>query len=350
MEYLLPVISVILPVFNEDKYLKESVNSLLNQSFKNFELIIIDDASTNPETHKIIDNIKTKDNRIKAIKNETNLGLTKSLNIAIKKAQGKYIARMDADDISHKERLRIQYNFLEKNKEIGICGTWIKMFNKIHKKYISPFDHEHILVKSFIQCPFFHPTVMFRKDLFFHHNLFYNENIRYSQDYELWTRALRVTKGANIPKYLLYYRVHNNQISILKAQEQNKTISYIYNNILQDLLKNNYSIQFSQTHFNYVTGNFSVETFNKSKVGAWKNFLLDANKKTRIYNTVLFKNKIDILEHMIYKKYYYHLYIKNPKIINILPFFNLNNKPFKYFKLTTSINFILKSLKNINVK
>src|SRR3990172_12530717 len=118
-----PVITVLMSAYNAEKYLREAIESILNQTFKDFEFIIINDCSTD-KTKKIIEEYANKDARIKLINNATNLGLTKSLNIGLKEARGEYVARLDADDVALPERLEKQYEFMNKNRDITLTGAW----------------------------------------------------------------------------------------------------------------------------------------------------------------------------------------------------------------------------------
>ena len=216
-------ISVILSVYNSEKYLKPAIVSILNQTFKDFEFLIIDDASTD-NSGKITKKFAAKDKRIMLINNKKRLGLTKSLNKAIRLAQGKYIARMDADDISLPDRLKKQTDFLDKNKEIAFCGTAIIYINEKGerlKKDVYPLDYPALKEAVLHFCPFKHPTLIFRKNILLKENG-YNEDFQFAQDYELVLRLLQKYKGANLKEPLLLYRIGDNKsISVknLKKQE-----------------------------------------------------------------------------------------------------------------------------------
>jgi len=192
-------------VYNGMPYLKDAVQSILNQSYKDFEFIIIDDASTD-STWKFLKS--EKDKRIRLIKNKKNLGLAASLNIGLKIAKGDYIARMDADDISLPERLDTQLRFMEKRPDIDVCGAWIKKINssnKVFGKYESPVSNSGIK-KLLIWAPaIVHPT-LFAKSSFFKKLNYYNPNFDYAEEYELLMRARNKFKMANVPRYLLLWR------------------------------------------------------------------------------------------------------------------------------------------------
>ena len=218
-----PKISVITAVFNGQKYLEESIKSILEQTFLDFEFIIVDDGSTD-KTKEILKNWAKKDSRIKIITNLKNIGLTKSLNRAINIAKGEYIARQDADDISLPQRLEKQVVFLENNPEVKFLGTFGYAINGEGKTLreevlpVSPQEIKNILIK---RNPFIHTSVMIRKEIIDKLGG-YNENFKFIQDYELWFRILRVTKGENLPLFLVKKRYTSEMISFKNNKEQLK--------------------------------------------------------------------------------------------------------------------------------
>lgn len=197
--------------YNAEKYINEAIESILKQTFKNFEFIIIDDCS-NDDTLNLIKNYAHQDNRINLIQNKVNKGLTKSLNIGIEHAKGKYIARMDADDISHPERLKTQYNFLEKNEEIILVGTSGFTINEngdIIEERDVPLTHKEIEKVIMVVNPMIHSSVMFRKEKIRYIGG-YNEDFKKVQDYELWFRSIyNEYRMANLSDRLIYYRTNN---------------------------------------------------------------------------------------------------------------------------------------------
>lgn len=198
-------------VYNCERYVKYAIESMLNQSFSDFEFIIINDASTD-KTGQIIESFK--DSRIVYVRNKENIGQTGSLNNGIKMSRGFYIARMDADDISLPDRLLQQVEFLEKNKDIGVVGSWhqeINVNNKVIRRLRFPtFPNikARLILLRLVGMPCLsHPTVMIRSKVLNDIGL-YNEKYRISQDYDLWLRVSRKYSIENISKILLSYRVH----------------------------------------------------------------------------------------------------------------------------------------------
>ncbi len=219
---VLPMISVIMPVYNGEKYLQESINSILNQTYKYFEFIILNDGSSD-KTEEII--LSYNDPRIVYVKNETNLEIVKTLNKGISLAKGKYIARMDADDISLPKRFEVQLNFLENNSSISICGSWIETFGYQKKLWKSPISHDEIKARLLLNSSIFHPTVMIKKAVF--HQFLYEQEYKKAEDYALWVKAIDSFKFHNIPEVLLRYRIHNNQTNVIEQRVIAKEIRTI---------------------------------------------------------------------------------------------------------------------------
>lgn len=210
----MPIVSIVMSVYNSQKYLQKSISSILKQTFKDFEFVIINDASTDGSA-TILTNYSTKDERVKIITNKERLGLTKSLNIAIVNSKGKYIARMDADDIALPERLIKQVSYLENNYEVGLLGTSffeIDEHDKILGEVYLPQTDQEIRKKIFRFNTFFHSSVIIPRVVFEKVGL-YNEEFRYAQDYELWFRILRQYKVANLSELLMMRRKHGDTLT-----------------------------------------------------------------------------------------------------------------------------------------
>lgn len=210
-----PLITILFPVYNGSLYLREAIDSIIAQTFTDWEMIAVDDFSSDNSVEIIR---SYKDPRIICLENDKNRRTAYGLNLGIELAKGKYLARMDQDDIAISERLQIQYDFMESNTHIGICGTQIQSFG--HRKLqegvgsISayPTEDEDIKLMNFIQPPFAHPSVMIRKSVLKEHNLKYRPDF-IAEDYWLWSILLPVTQAANIDKVLLKYRIHGNSIT-----------------------------------------------------------------------------------------------------------------------------------------
>ena len=209
------LISVIMSVYNGEKYLVQAIDSILNQTYQNFEFIIIDDCSTDNSSH-ILQEYAKKDSRIKIIKKEKNIGIKgfiENLNLGISIAKGKYIARMDQDDVSLPERFQKQVDFLENNPEITLVGAQLNLINeqnKITGEAIAALQHRDIVKRITSQIQLFHPVIMFRKD----QNIQYREKFLYCEDYDLYLNLITQGKKlANINEKLLHYRILESSIS-----------------------------------------------------------------------------------------------------------------------------------------
>ena len=199
-----PKITVLMSVYNGERYLRESVDSIHNQTYTDFEFIIIDDGSTD-STQSIIDEYAAKDKRIITMQNNQRIHLTKSLNLGLKKARGIYIARQDADDISLPERLKTQIEYMEKNSEVGILGTsaeYIDGIGKHIKISLKQTNRNIIGWELLFHNPLIHSSVIFKSELV--RSLGgYDEGFLRSQDYALWSKCSSFTIINKLPNILL---------------------------------------------------------------------------------------------------------------------------------------------------
>lgn len=289
-------ISVILPVYNASKYLRKSIESVLNQSFVDFELIIINDASTD-DSEEIIKQFT--DSRIIYIKNEVNKRLIKTLNLGLSVAKGKYIARMDADDIAIPNRFEMQVSFLNTNQDYVLVGTSVNQIeeNDVFIKRLNYFQkHEELVFSLVFFSPFVHPSVMIRKSTLDTHSLQFDENFLHAEDYELWTRLVRFGKVANINEPLLEYRVHQNQISSIYTSEQLKMNEIIQLNYLSEIFKSvdksHLNVFFKLKQFDFITQIKSLIAIKKSN--GFKNQLFSDYLNKQIKTLLLESKNLNI--------------------------------------------------------
>lgn len=238
----LPAVSILLPVYNSEKYLQQAIDSLLKQTFTDFELLIINDGSTD-NSEKII--YSYSDQRIVYIKNQSNKGLIYTLNRGIELAKGKYIARMDSDDICAAERLQKQFDRIDKDPDTSVIGCHVSFINEHGKKTgdwkedLETSTYHAIKQKMVWENCIAHPTVMMRSDIMKKYQ--YNENQKNTEDYDLWLRLL--SDGYRIEKIgekLLLYRIHEASItgSILRKsnpffKQYNCKVKFLRKRILQ---------------------------------------------------------------------------------------------------------------------
>ncbi|MBC7409535.1 MAG: glycosyltransferase, partial [Arcicella sp.] len=199
-------------------YIQIAAESILNQTYTDFEFLIIDDASTD-STLSILKSLN--DNRIQLIEKPVNSGYTNSLNYGLQLAQGDYIARMDADDISYPERFAKQIAYLEAHPEVVVCGTTYKIVDN-DKQITLPTKHEAIKIGLLWGNCISHPSVMIRKKVLNDFSIQYDTSKEPAEDYDLWVRLLSFGKLHNLEEVLFEYRIYNNQVSRKRAEEQSK--------------------------------------------------------------------------------------------------------------------------------
>ena len=205
------LVSVIMPAYNAEKYIAQAIESVLGQTFDDFEFIIINDCSRD-RTEEII--LSYNDPRIVYLKNEENLGVAATLNKGLAAAKGEYIARMDADDISLPERLAKQVAYLDANEEIAVLGTNVESFNELGTISTgwSALNPEQMKVDLLFACGLAHPSVMMRAEVIRELGG-YDVEFNGLEDYELWCRVLENHKITTLPDILLRYRIHGSQVT-----------------------------------------------------------------------------------------------------------------------------------------
>lgn len=232
----MPKISVLMSVYNtQEEYLREAIESILNQTYTDFEFIIINDGSSNNAKEVIM---SYNDSRIKYFEQE-NKGLIYTLNQGLKFCNGEYIARMDSDDISLPNRFEKQVEILDSNSEIGVVGALIQIFP--NKEKIAPYVEYPKFLDLIKTNQLAHPVVMIRKSILEKFNLKY-ENFLYAEDYELWSRFIKYSKIYNIQEVLLKYRIHPSSVSSKFNKQQIETDKKI-KHIMLDFLTDDKNLQ-----------------------------------------------------------------------------------------------------------
>lgn len=209
---LIPQVSVLMPVYNTAPYLREAMDSMLSQTFSDFELIVLNDCSPD-NAEELLDTYD--DPRIVRYRGEKNAGLSNVLNVGIELARGKYIARMDSDDISLPNRLQVQVDYLETHPEIDLVSVGMQLFGAKEEMWIREQNPEKVKINALFHSPVLHASSVWRKDSFEKHGLRFRQEMVPAEDYDLWTRALlKGLKLVNLPEVLYKYRLHPNQATL----------------------------------------------------------------------------------------------------------------------------------------
>lgn len=283
-----PLLTVLMPVYNCRKYIKESVSSILSQTFSDLELLIIDDGSRD-NTVDMIRHIN--DPRIRIFQNKSNIGVAKSLNLGMEMAKGRFIARMDADDISLPNRLEDQVRFMTADPGIGISGGWIRYFgNGLPHTLRVPEKHEEIAAYMLFENPICHMTVIMRKTVVEENSLRYNEKFTRSEDYELWTRAIRTVKMSNLQKTLVRVRRNEQSATLGHWEEMTGQTEIILDRMLKKLGLNPLKKDVAFHH--RVGRGYRLNTLKKI-MGAekWLKRLRGQNSVTKTFDSTVFEKE-----------------------------------------------------------
>ena len=280
-----PLVSCIMSCYERYDYLVDSINSILAQTYANFEIIVVLEKSKSQEKiAEVLDGIK--DTRIRIIKNTKKLGFAASLNVGLDVAKGKYIARMDDDDLSAPLRFAMQVDYMEKHENVGIVGSNMVVFGKIEDKFLVFSENKYIKAAALLYSPFMHPTVMMRKSMLEEYDLRYDPGY-FTEDYELWSRAVYLFDVVNLTDCLVYYRLHTSQatgqMNDLKIHNSHKQVmrNQLKKHLKLDLTEN--EIETLQPRKDSVRRVFDVDGALALREKTIKK-VLDANKELRVYD------------------------------------------------------------------
>jgi glycosyltransferase involved in cell wall biosynthesis len=277
------MITVLMPVYKGATYLNEAIESILNQSYTNFEFLIINDGSPD-NSEEII--LSYTDNRIRYIKNEQNMGLIATLNKGIKLAKGEYIARMDQDDISLPDRFHKQIEFMEQHPEVGICGSYVEEFGIDPAIVKFPETHDEIVASLLFYSPISHPASIWRTNIFSTYSLQFNKDFVQAEDYKLWTDASTYVRLYNFPQVLLNYRRHPLQDGYKSLETNIKSTKRVKLEFLERLIKFENAGELDEVQ-NILSGKPAYNT-NTIKVISK---ICQANKQKAVFNQKILERK-----------------------------------------------------------
>ncbi|MBQ6021143.1 MAG: glycosyltransferase [Clostridia bacterium] len=294
-------------------YLRRALDSMLGQTMPDFEAVVINDG-VKDESYEILLEYAAKDQRIRLIENEKNLGLPASLNRGIEQCRGKYIARMDTDDICYPDRLEKQVEYMERNPEVMFAGAWADIFEENENKIVKtwkpsmPSKEEYRIRLLFANDPLLiHPTVVFRSSFLFENELRYSEQpiFRFSEDYEMWTRCIEYGNAGILEQTVLKYRMSQseNRITVRYEQEMKRCIDNVQKGLLKRLGISEYD---PELHYRLLSGRKTYDL----KYKTWMETIRRRNDKAAIYDSRELKRLFH--ERWYHIVYYAIAYEKNP--------------------------------------
>lgn len=239
---MVPEVTIVMPAYNAEAYIGETIDSLLQQSFSNFELLVIDDGSTDATADRVKPFLK--DGRVRYIA-QANQGPSSARNVGIRMARGKYITCMDADDLSSAERLEKQLAFLNENPDVGVCGTWARTMGAQVRDMCPPIEDRAIRAQMLFDNCFIHSSVMMRAAILEQVDPVYRAML--AEDYDLWDRLSKLTRMHNIPEKLILYRMHAAQASEQKSEQVSEGAMAVRRRRMRELLGREISIYEEQS-------------------------------------------------------------------------------------------------------
>ena len=289
-----PRVSVVMTSYNREEFLLEAIDSILSQTFQDFEFIIVDDASS-ASTRSLLADYARRDKRIVLVFNQENMGNARSSNKGLKIAVGEYIARMDSDDISLPHRLERQVAFMDAHPQVGICGSSIRYFGTRRRVWHMPPEDAQIKCALPFYSPIAHPAAIFRRAVFVAHNLAYNVEFKEAEDYELWIQAAKVTALANVPEVLLHYRSHDQQAGTLNREIQTSLADTLR---LEQLAKFGLQLTDEEKNFHLTIAKLanSMTPMTRDEVvkaDLWLQKLQSVNQSKKVFPEPMFTDKLN---------------------------------------------------------
>ena len=303
----MPETSVILPVYNAVAYVGEALTSLLNQTFTDFEILVLNDGSTD-QSEQVIRSFN--DTRIRYISSDQNKGLIYQLNLGVKEARGKYIARLDADDVALDNRLQVQFNYLERHPEIGLLGGNAEVLGS-NELLCHSEKHDGILLEMLHRNAFIHSTVMFRKSIFEQINGGFDTNYKHAEDYRMWQLFTGITKLANLPEVLIKYRVHEQQVSAKHATGLLDSADQVRLQFIASSLNITLSREQENLHLALIQGNRF--DFYPGTVNTWVQTLIGINRQNPFFEVSQFERYL----HGCFARYVKGYYLWNHQCRNL---------------------------------
>lgn len=329
------LISVVMPVYNGEKYLREAIESILNQTYQNFEFLIINDGSTDA-SEEIIRSFS--DSRIVYLQNDKNRGLVYTLNYGINVAKGEYIARMDADDISEPTRFERQLEVFLNDQEIGICGTWAKIIGSEIAFKVET-EHEKIKCKLLFGNQFIHSSIMFNKALLDKSGIKYEENDFPAEDFAFWIKLSQSVKMLNISQCLLDYRIHPSQISTASSERQKQRTNELQIQQISKFLNYEPSINEKKIHLLLANPDQEIpDALSLKGIHLWLVKLKKLNSQCSYYDQSIFE---ECIKEFLTSRFIFQSYRNNNPLF-LISFYSFYLQYHYKFGLKFHLKFIAK--------
>ena len=289
-----PKVTVLMPVYNGERFLRDAIESMLRQTFDDFELLIVNDGSTDGSRDLIR---SYADQRIRLVEHEKNRGIVASLNTGIECACGEYLARMDADDVSLPHRLDAQVAFMEAHPEVGVCGGWVRTIDAHEALWQAAEWHEQIKIDLLFKSAMYHPVVMMRTCLLTRNR--YDEDFLHVEDYRLWLTLVEQTQLHNLQDVLLLHRIHHGNIGAKYAELQKVNADRCR---VEQLQKLHIQPTPRQKELHCAIAVNAVKYTEIAAAKRWLRLLTEQNKAIAHYHQALFDNTISTYQQMLDEK------------------------------------------------
>jgi Glycosyl transferase family 2 len=282
----MPRVTILLPVFNGARYIRAAIDSVLAQTYRDYELLVIDDGSGDDSADIAL---SYGDPRLRVERNGSNLGLVETLNRGLDLASGEFVARLDADDVCLPERLAVQTAYLDAHVEVGICGSWYMLLGtKFAWTVRLPTRPDDVEAWLFAHSPISHPTVMVRRSVFDSKHLRYDRTYAHAEDYDLWVRAASATRLANVARPLLRYRVHTGQVTSRYWTIQREATDRIRLRQLKRLIPDAAEEE-QRLHLQVTSAEFPRTRETLNRIEAWLMRLAKCNRGLAVFPTHSFE-------------------------------------------------------------
>ncbi len=321
------LVTVFIPLYNCEQYINKCLDSVINQTYKNLDILVIDDGSTD-NSYEIVRQVK--DERVRILRNEENRGIPYTRNRGLEEAKGEYIVLVDSDDYSLPDRIKKQVEYMEKNKDVVALGTnFIVSTPFISRKIRVNKSPLELKIGLLFECQLANPTVILRKETLKKYNIKYNTNCFVAQDYELWTQITKIGDIAILPEILHVYKSGHDNItrkSISRNLERRKLVIDSIHNQLLDYYnfplsseqKSVFNLIFFESHISYFNSELledSIVMFNDMKNHINKQSIFPIEIYQKVLNEILV-SKIAITKHNLWNKYKILVFYKKHEIIN----------------------------------